>query len=270
MRKQRNDKSRTEAVLSAFITTALVLTLAITVATAINKGNSDDNNNIVDLNETNGYDAQLNNEEMTTQGQGETQANDRLAQTIMPTQKATEAPAKPDDAPRSVTTPETETSAPTQGSRENVAVDAVNNVRSSLSFSENSTLFWPVTGDIILKYNMDNTIWFPTLGVYKCNPAIYIASETGTKVSAACNGVVESITRNEETGTSIKVSVGNGYTLTYGQIDNPQVVEGDLVKAGEAIGSIAQPTIYYTTEGSGLYFKVECDDKPCDPMLFLE
>lgn len=270
MRKQKNDKSRTEAVLSAFITTALVLTLAITVATAINKGNSDENNNIVDLNETNGYDAQLNNEEMTTQAQEETLANDRLAQNIMPTQKATEAPKTSDHTPEFISTPETDTVAPTEKARENVPVDAVNNVKSNLSFSENSTLFWPVTGDIILKYNMDNTIWFPTLGVYKCNPAIYISSETGTKVSSACGGVVESISKNEETGTSIKVSVGNGYTLTYGQIGNPQVVEGDLVNPGDTIGYIAQPTIYYTTEGSGLYFKVECDGKPCDPMLFLE
>lgn len=274
LKRQRNSRSRTEAILSVIITTALVLTLALTVATAINKGNPDENNNIVDLNETDGYNAQLNNDNATTQAPEATKENtdNLLADSTKPTEKAAN-----DDVTEASDEEETVDAgtnemieAHIKPTEEDIAVDAADSVTSSLSFSENSTLFWPVTGDVILKYNMDNTIWFPTLGVYKCNPAIYISSEPGSKISSACTGVVNSIYNNEETGTTVVVSIGNGYSLTYGQVSGLQVTKGDIVKAGDTIGFVAEPTIYYTEEGSGLYFKVECNDEPCDPMMFLE
>lgn len=278
LKRQRNNKSRTEAILSVIITTALVLTLALTVATAINKGNSDENNNIVDLNETDGYNAQLNNDNSTTPTPEATKedSDNLVANNTKPTEKAT---SSEDSNNETEVSEENETqdadtneliAAHIKPTEEDIAVNVIDSVTSNLSFSENSTLFWPVTGDVILKYNMDNTIWFPTLGVYKCNPAIYISSETGSKISSSCTGVVDSIYNNEETGTTVVVSIGNGYSLTYGQVSGLQVTKGDIVKAGDTIGFVAEPTIYYSEEGSGLYFKVECNDEPCDPMMFLE
>ncbi|HBY72169.1 MAG TPA: M23 family peptidase, partial [Lachnospiraceae bacterium] len=44
---------------------------------------------------------------------------------------------------------------------------------------------------------------------------------------------------------------------------------GDKLNEGEVIGKIAQPTKYYTIEGSNLYFKALQDDKTVDPMLLI-
>lgn len=273
MKRQDNNKNRAESVLSAVITAALVLTLAITVVSAMRKGNSGDNNNIVDLNETNEQNMQLNNEELTTAAQDKTTAPQESLRpdSENPTESSTKNSLEtPQENPGYALAEDPADISPKESTKSDVAVDAMDSVKSNLSFSENSTLYWPVVGDVILKYNMDNTIWFPTLGVYKCNPEIYISCDAGTKITSSCSGVVDSITQDEENGTSVVLSIGNGYTLTYGAVDNLQVVKGDLVKTGETIGYVAEPTIYYSAEGSGLHFKVECDGEPVDPMLFLE
>lgn len=130
-------------------------------------------------------------------------------------------------------------------------------------------LLWPVTGDIILKYSMSNTVYFKTLAQYKCNPAIIISSEEGTNVKAAADGIVTKVTKSDEVGNVVTVDIGSGYLVTYGQLDNISVKEGQPVKEGSSIGKIAKPTKYYSEEGSNLYLQVTEDDKPVDPMLLL-
>lgn len=148
------------------------------------------------------------------------------------------------------------------------AVD-VNALVSNLSFGSDSTISWPVNGNIVLDYSMDKTIYFPTLESYRCNPAIIIQSETGTSVTAGATGVVTEVSTDDEFGNYVKVNVGEGYELTYGQLQNISVSVGDSVDASTAIGEVADPTRYYRNEGPNLYFKVEKDGEPCDPTNFL-
>ena len=88
----------------------------------------------------------------------------------------------------------------------------------TLNFTESSLMEWPVNGQVVLDYNMDNTIYFPTLNVYKTNPAIAISAEVGTPVAAVADGKVVSIAENEETGTTVTLDMGNGYQAVYGQL----------------------------------------------------
>lgn len=129
---------------------------------------------------------------------------------------------------------------------------------------------WPVTGDIVLKYSMDTTIYFKTLGMYKCNPAVNIAAEAGTNVGVAADGVVESVTYSEETGNTVAVAIGNGYVTTYGLIDNVVVKKGDTVVAGQLLGTVSDPTAYYVEEGPNLYFMLTKDGEPADPAAYFE
>lgn len=281
MKRQHTNKNRTETVLSVIITSALVLTLAITVASAINRGKTEEGPNIVDLNETNGWDEAQNmtdevqtldltlNQGNKTADNTSTEADGNSDTHVLLNDDATSSDNENNDN-EATEADENSENVTTAAEENQIVVNASDSVKSSLSFSENSTLYWPVNGEIILKYNPDNTIWFPTLEVYKCNPAIYISCETGTPVKASCTGVVESIYENEETGKTVVVSVGNGYTVTYGQLDNLTITKGDIIKTGETIGSIAKPGIYYTKEGSGLYYQVKLNETPCDPSLFLK
>ena len=139
-----------------------------------------------------------------------------------------------------------------------------------LSFADNSKLMWPVSGNVILNYSMDKSIYFETLNQYKYHPAIVIGAEEGTEVWCAARGKVSEIKIDEETGTTLTMELGSGYEAVYGQLKELEVKEGDMVDAGALIGYVSEPTKYYTVEGSNLYFQLLKDGKPVDPMEYLE
>ena len=152
------------------------------------------------------------------------------------------------------------------------ALEAVADVaaeESNLHFSEDSVLEWPLAGNVLLNYSMDKTIYFPTLQQYKYNPSIVIAATQGTNVACAADGVVKSIYENPQTGTTLVMNLGNGYELTYGQLEDILVEEGDLVEAGVFLGTVAAPTKYYTAEGTNVYFKMTKDGEPVNPLDYL-
>lgn len=137
------------------------------------------------------------------------------------------------------------------------------------NFNDSSSLMWPVDGSIILAYNMDSTIYFPTLEQYKCNPAVIIGADTGSEVISAAPGIVENIYDDSVIGKTVVMSIGDGYKLTYGQLEDVKVNISDNVEAGTVIGNIASPTKFYSVEGSNLYFKLTKDGESIDPMLYL-
>ncbi len=138
-----------------------------------------------------------------------------------------------------------------------------------INFTESSLMEWPVNGQIVLDYNMDNTIYFPTLNVYKLNPAIAISSEVGSPVAAVANGKIVSVVNNEETGQTVTVDMGNGYQAVYGQLKDVPFQAEEYVSAGSVLGYISEPTKYYTKEGANLYFALSKDGVPLDPMQYL-
>lgn len=139
-----------------------------------------------------------------------------------------------------------------------------------IQFSGENSLMWPSAGTILIDYSMDGSVYFPTLNQYKYNPALIIGSETGNQVLASAKGMVESVSVDEETGTTLVLNIGNGYKLTYGQLKELAVAEGDVVEEGALIGYVSEPTKYYSEEGSNLYFKMTQNEQAVDPVLYLE
>lgn len=164
----------------------------------------------------------------------------------------------------SIITANEETSADTGSSEAGVKV-------SGFHFSADSTLIWPVeTNDIILDFSPNATIYFATLDKYKTNDSICIRSEIGTPVYAAAAGTISKIDYNEEIGNSVSLDLGDGYTLQYGQIKDIQADEGDVVAEGDLLCYVANPTKYYSVEGSNLYLKLTCGETAVDPLDYLD
>lgn len=134
-----------------------------------------------------------------------------------------------------------------------------------LGFSADQGLVRPVSGDVLIPYSMDRTVYFTTLDQYKCNPATVYRVEEGTQVIACAEGRVASIFSNEEIGQAVALDLGNGYQVVYGQLQALNVSEGDYVNPGQIIAAVAAPTIYYSLEGSNLYFMLEQDGAALDP-----
>lgn len=139
-------------------------------------------------------------------------------------------------------------------------------VQPELDFNEEDSLVWPIVGDVLINYSMDQTIYFPTLDQYKYNPAIVISATQGEAISAAADGRVTSVGYDPGTGNTVVMELGNGYELTYGQLENITVSEGSYVHVGDGIGTVAAPTKYYSLEGTNVYFKLTKDGEPVNPM----
>ena len=137
-------------------------------------------------------------------------------------------------------------------------------------FSEDSVLTWPASGAVIMGYSMDQTVFFQTLEQYKYNPAMIIGGEVGETITASAAGIVTNIEETAQTGTTVSLDMGNGYTAVYGQLTDVPLSTGDYVNAGEMIGNLSEPTKYYSVEGPNLYFEILKDGEPVDPMNFME
>ena len=156
-------------------------------------------------------------------------------------------------------------------SEENTVTDAAAGAVEApvLNFSEETQMEWPVNGNILLDYNMDQTVYFPTLDQYKLSPAIAVQAAEGAPVLASVPGTVYSIEENAQTGTTVTMEIGSGYQAVYGQLKDLAVEEGAKVDKGTVIGYIAAPTKYYSEEGSNLYFAMKKDGEPVDPIAYL-
>lgn len=139
-----------------------------------------------------------------------------------------------------------------------------------LNFSDTSTMLWPVRGNIVLDYNMESTIYFPTLDQYKCNPALVIQSAVSEPVYAPANARVLESGFNEEIGNFLKLDLGNDYTAICGQLKEVSAVEGEYLEQGQLMGYVAEPTKYYSVEGSNLFLEVQHKEKAVDPLDYLE
>lgn len=285
-------KSRREKIFAIIMPLAIVCALSYGVYSVVNSTKNTKENNIINLNDTEDGSVALKTEDVTDTVMPDSDINDvtnaelaNASATKDNSSEKTEGKSENenqdikqnisynnDSLENDVAQEEPSTQAIAGVVAEGQAVSGVNSdidIASAYTFSEADSLLWPVSGDIVLKYSMDSTIFFPTLGVYKCNPAISIKADEGTNVGVAASGVVKSVTVNEETGTTVDVAIGNGYETTYGLLDNVVVRSGDKVTKGQLLGTVSAPTAYYTKEGANLYFKVTKDGVSVDPMELL-
>ena len=202
----KNTASKTKIV-SIVISLGIIATLIIGVISVVRSVNSNRNNenNIVNLNETQ-ENVAIKTEDVTDDVLGNIddelqEANAGASMAVDTDNISNKADntynthkAGTDDADK-----ETEPTVPPTLSSEEVMAEAMKN----FAFDESNKLAWPVLGQIVLDYNMDETIFFKSLGMYKCNPAIIIQSEVGTNVAAAASGIVTDVANLSETGTTV-------------------------------------------------------------------
>ncbi len=139
-----------------------------------------------------------------------------------------------------------------------------------LDFADTSKMAWPVRGNILLDYSMESTIYFPTLDQYKCNPGLVIQGEVSDPVYAPANARVVETGSNEEIGNYVTLDLGNDYSLICGQLKEVSAVAGEYLKKGQLMGYVAEPTKYYTIEGSNIFLEMRHQGETMDPLDYLE
>ena len=139
----------------------------------------------------------------------------------------------------------------------------------NLNFSKKAKMSWPVEGEVIMDFNMDKTIYHPTLKEYKCSEGIAIQSEEGKEVNSPTRCVVSEIGEDEEIGNYVKLALGNDYVLKSGQLENISVEVGETVEEGDHIACTAKPTHYYSVEGNNVYMELTKGNQLQDPLDYL-
>ena len=97
-----------------------------------------------------------------------------------------------------------------------------------------------------------------------------IKAEEGAPVVCAATGTVTEVGTTNEYGNYVTMDLGDGFFLTYGQLENVTTETGETLEAGKSIGTIAKPSRSYTEEGANLYLKLTKDGEPVNPAQYLE
>ena len=132
------------------------------------------------------------------------------------------------------------------------------------------TMVKPVGGEALIPYSMEHGVYFATLDQYKCSPAVVYGASLGEAVCACATGRVINIHNDAELGHVIVMDLGDGYQAIYGQVDNVVVPIGARIDAGAQLATVAEPTKYYSVEGSNLYFQLKKDGESIDPNQFFK
>lgn len=140
----------------------------------------------------------------------------------------------------------------------------------TLNFSEDETMVWPLVGEVIINFSMEKSVYFATLDQYKYSPAMVVRASEGGQIVAATEAVVAKVYQDNELGNVVEMDLGDGYTLTYGQLHDIAVSQGQYVTTGQLIARAGAPTRYYSVEGCNVYVKLTKEGKPIDPMAYLE
>lgn len=263
--------------------------LAIGVITLVGLNQSSENkeyNNLVDLNEPNdsdvadgkdqignGSDTNNTNSDVTANNEGSDLSDVAKGDTDKPVTDGSLLEFDDYDGPKGTDASKNDTSKEDASTEDAEAETNEENIPvinpDSLSFNPENKILMPVYGNVIMNYSPDTPIQFATLAEYKCNPAIVIKADTGTEVLSAAKGIVTSIEESKVTGLTVKVSIGSGYSLVYGQLKDLTVKKDDVIEEGQVLGKIAEPSRYYVVEGSNLYFQVFKDEETVNPMSLI-
>jgi murein DD-endopeptidase MepM/ murein hydrolase activator NlpD len=136
-------------------------------------------------------------------------------------------------------------------------------VAKTLQFPD--TIIKPTTGNVLIPFSMDGSVYFATLDQYKYSPAVVMSAEEGNPISACADARVAYTANNGEIGNYIVLDLGDGYQAIYGQLRDIQYEGGSYVNAGDVLGFVDAPTKYYSVEGANVFFQLQKDGVPLNP-----
>lgn len=125
---------------------------------------------------------------------------------------------------------------------------------------------WPVKGKIIREFGLTYSL---TFNDYRNHNGIDIEAQVNTEVAAVLPGKVLSVRTTEAAANTVIIEHGNGWQSEYAHLEEALLKPGNIVKAGQAIGTIGQPGIYEILEGPHLHFSLYKDSKTVNPLVYL-
>ena len=109
-----------------------------------------------------------------------------------------------------------------------------------------------------------------TMRDWRTHAGIDIAAALGSTVTAAHEGMVSRVWRDDLFGTVVCVDHGDGVSTLYANLEeNPAVQIGDWVEPGSVIGAVGMTALCEIGQPAHLHFAVTADGVSADPLAYL-
>ena len=130
---------------------------------------------------------------------------------------------------------------------------------------------WPVKGDILKAFAIDNLLYSSTLQEWTVHNGIDIKADKTTVVRAAANGTVRSIKNDPRYGLTVIIEHEGGLKTVYSNLLTAEfVVEGEKVNIGQTLGTVGNSANFEIADDSHLHFEILKNGDYVDPMLYLK
>lgn len=158
----------------------------------------------------------------------------------------------------------------TEPEKEEVVVE--NNVQPEIVEEKKELKFQaPVSGEIIKDFAKDTLIYSNTLEEWTTHSGIDIKAEKTTVVSAAEEGIIESIKNDPRYGISITISHADGFKTIYSNLLTTEFIkEGEKVEKGQTIATVGETASFEVLDDSHLHFEMYKDEEPVNPTIYLK
>ena len=123
------------------------------------------------------------------------------------------------------------------------------------SFAAGDGFTWPIEGEILQDFGPAGK------GVH--NDGVNIAAIAGANIQTSAPGTVAYIGRNLKSfGSMVLVKHDGGYITAYAHLDEIKVSEGDVLGAGQVLGTVGQTG---RVDSPQLHFEVRQSRRPLNP-----
>ena len=175
----------------------------------------------------------------------------------------------PEDKPSSSSTSgKTQSGGSTQTQKPASASSGLADAADASAASETlSVRVWPVSGERIAGYSMQELSFNQTTQDWRTHDGIDLAALAGEPVRAACTGTVTAVYDDEFFGTTVVLSHPEGYETIYANLAAmPAVSAGMRVTAG----SVGESALLESASASHLHFAVRQNGESIDPVRFID
>ena len=137
--------------------------------------------------------------------------------------------------------------------------------------NENIKFEWPVKGNILKAFSIDNLLYSSTLQEWTVHNGIDIKADKASSVCAAESGTIKSIKNDPRYGLTVVIEHDNGYKTVYSNLLTAEfVVEGEKISKGQNIGTVGNTANFEVADDFHLHFEILKDDEYVDPMIYLK
>lgn len=129
----------------------------------------------------------------------------------------------------------------------------------------------PLDGTTVTVFSMTELMYDDTMADWRTHNGLDIQAGEGDAVKTAAAGTVTSVVNDELMGVTVTIRHDGGYSTTYASLqDSVPVAAGQVVAAGDIIGTVGSTAAAESDLGPHLHFSVSRDGLLIDPAEYVE